>query len=217
MAVVPFSLMWSDLLILGLCWTVYGTAHSVLVAPSVAKWVKQWWGAAAAYYRLTYNVVSIVGLIPILWFSASIHVSPILEWVWPYTLIQYLCWALGILIFVLGMRAYDGRDFVGLRQVAAYRAGSHDMAPPVLTISGIHRVVRHPWYLALLLLLWARDVSAVTLVTNGVLTAYLFVGTHFEERKLVAAFGGSYREYQDTVSMFFPIKWLNHLVASTKT
>ena len=200
--------MWSDLITLGLCWTAYGTVHSVLAAPSAAERIKQWWGAAAAYYRLTYNVVSIIGLIPILWFSASIHVSPMLQWVWPYTLIQYLCWALGILIFVLGMREYDGREFLGIRQVAAYRAGSRDTSPPVLTVSGIHRVVRHPWYLALLLLLWARDVSAVTLVTNGVLTAYLFVGTYFEERKLVVVFGDSYRYYQETVSMFFPVKWL---------
>lgn len=200
--------MWSDLVTLGLCWVAYGTAHSILAAPFVAERMKQWGGAAAAYYRLTYNVLSIVGLIPVLWFSASIHVSPLLQWVWPYTLIQYLCWALGIFIFALGMRGYDGREFLGLRQVAAYRAGFPNASPPVLTISGIHRIVRHPWYLALLLLLWARDVSAVTLVTNGVLTAYLFVGTYFEERKLVTAFGDSYRHYQETVSMFFPVKWL---------
>tara|TARA_B100001971_G_C18263970_1_gene589906 strand:+ start:4738 stop:5367 length:630 start_codon:yes stop_codon:yes gene_type:complete len=208
--------MWSDLVTLGLCWAGYGTVHSVLAAPSVANWIKQCWGVAAAYYRLTYNVVSIVGLIPILWFSVSIHVSPILQWVWPYTLIQYLCWALGILFFALGMRGYDGREFLGIRQIASYRAGSCDTSSPVLTISGIHRVVRHPWYLALLLFLWARDVSVVTLVTNAVLTVYLFIGTYFEERKLVVMFGVPYRRYQETVSMFFPIKWLNQLVSSIK-
>ena len=205
--------MWSDLITLGLCWTAYGTMHSVLVAPSVATWIKQRWGFAAAYYRITYNLVSIVGLIPILWFSASIPVAPMLQWVWPYTLIQYLCWALGILIFALGMRQYDGREFLGIRQVAAHRAESCGTSSPVLTLSGIHRVVRHPWYFALLLLLWARDVSAVTLVTNMTLTAYLFVGTHFEERKLVTEFGDAYRHYQKDVSMFFPIKWLTHACA----
>ena len=204
-------------MILGLCWTAFGTMHSVLVSPTVANWIKQRGGVAAVYYRLTYNVVSIVGLIPILWFSASIHVSPILQWVWPYTLIQYVCWVLGIFIFALGMREYDGREFVGIRQVAAYRAGSRNVSPPVLTISGIHRVVRHPWYVALLLLLWARDVSAVTLVTNATLTAYLFVGTYFEERKLVTEFGDGYRRYQKDVSMFFPIKWITQLTHIART
>ncbi len=200
--------MCSDLVTLGLCWTLYGTVHSILAAPSIADRIKQWWGPTAAYYRLTYNAVSIVGLIPILWLSMSIHVSPMLQWEWPYTLIQYLCWALGILLFVLGMREYNGRDFLGLREAAASRAEFRDPSPPVLRISGIHRVVRHPWYLALLLFLWARDLSSVTLVTNGILTAYLFVGTYLEERKLVVAFGESYRQYQETVPMFLPIKWL---------
>tara|TARA_B100000315_G_C14586223_1_gene593157 strand:+ start:2415 stop:3041 length:627 start_codon:yes stop_codon:yes gene_type:complete len=207
--------MWSDLVILGLCWAGYGAAHSVLAAPFVVNWIEQWWGAAA-YYRLIYNVVSIVGLIPILWFSTSIHVSPILSWAWPYTLIQYLCLVLGILFFILGMRVYDGREFFGIRQIAAYRAGFSDAFSPVLTISGIHCVVRHPWYLALLLFLWARDVSPVTLVTNGVLTVYLFVGTYFEERKLLVMFGDSYRRYKETVSMFFPIKWISQLISSGK-
>ena len=200
--------MWSEFLILGLCWIAYGTVHSLLAAPTIADRIKHWWRAAAACYRLTYNLVSVVGLIPILLFSSSIQVSPMLQWMWPYTVIQYLCWGIGILFFVLGMREYDGREFLGIRQVTAYRTGSHDISPPVLTVSGIHRVVRHPWYLALFLLLWARDVSAVSLVTNGVLTAYLFVGTYFEERKLVEVFGEAYCRYQEEVSMFFPIQWL---------
>ena len=83
--------MWSDFLILGLCWIAYGTVHSLLAAPAIADRIKPLWGAAAACYRLTYDLVSVVGSIPILLFSSSIQVSPMLHWMWPYTVIQYLC------------------------------------------------------------------------------------------------------------------------------
>ena len=41
-----------------------------------------------------------------------------------------------------------------------------------------------------------------------ILTVYVVIGTHLEERKLVAEFGDEYREYQQTVSMLFPWKWI---------
>jgi protein-S-isoprenylcysteine O-methyltransferase Ste14 len=58
------------------------------------------------------------------------------------------------------------------------------------------------------LLIWARDLDAASLVVNGVLTGYVFVGTLLEERKLVEEFGEAYRDYQQRVSTFVPLKWL---------
>jgi protein-S-isoprenylcysteine O-methyltransferase Ste14 len=34
------------------------------------------------------------------------------------------------------------------------------------------------------------------------------VGAFLEERKLVRIFGEEYRDYQQKVSMFIPVKWL---------
>ena len=205
-----------DLLILGVCWIAYGAMHSILVTTPITTWVRQRWRAVSAYYRLTYNVLSVFALIPILLFSHSIHTTPILKWVWPYTCLQYLCWALGILLFILGMRHYDGKEFLGLKQISSYHKGLHTIENHTLSRGGIHRIIRHPWYLGLLLVLWARDVSSVTLTTNSMLTMYLFVGTYLEEQKLVMKFGSNYREYQKTVPMFFPTQWLNKLRHSQK-
>jgi protein-S-isoprenylcysteine O-methyltransferase Ste14 len=73
-----------------------------------------------------------------------------------------------------------------------------------LDTSGILGVVRHPWYAAGILIIWARPLDMAVLVTNAVLTTYLFAGTILEERRLVAEFGDVYREYQNRVPMFFP-------------
>jgi methanethiol S-methyltransferase len=42
------------------------------------------------------------------------------------------------------------------------------------------------------------------LAFNLGLTAYLFIGAYFEERKLVREFGEAYRGYQQRTPMFFP-------------
>ena len=40
------------------------------------------------------------------------------------------------------------------------------------------------------------------------MTIYVIIGTLLEERKLIAAYGHVYRDYQQKVSMFLPVKWL---------
>jgi protein-S-isoprenylcysteine O-methyltransferase Ste14 len=74
--------------------------------------------------------------------------------------------------------------------------------------SGVLGVVRHPWYVAVFILLWARDLDQAGITVSLVLSAYLVVGTLLEERKLVLEFGDKYRMYQRQVSMFIPLKWL---------
>ena len=74
--------------------------------------------------------------------------------------------------------------------------------------AGVLGVVRHPWYLAVFILLWARDLSLTEIMINMILSAYLVIGTFLEERKLVLEFGENYKLYQQRVSMFIPLQWL---------
>lgn len=50
-------------------------------------------------------------------------------------------------------------------------------------------MTRHPWYLAALIVIRLRELSAPAIVSNTLLSAYLIVGTFLEERKLRAEFG----------------------------
>jgi len=68
--------------------------------------------------------------------------------------------------------------------------------------------MRHPWYVAVFILLWASDQNRTGIIINLILSAYLVIGTLLEERKLVLEFGDCYRQYQDKVSMFIPVKWV---------
>jgi protein-S-isoprenylcysteine O-methyltransferase Ste14 len=63
------------------------------------------------------------------------------------------------------------------------------------------------------LLIWAGELDVAALVSNGVLTVYIVIGTLLEERKLVHEFGDAYRGYQGRVSMFIPLKWIRSRIA----
>ena len=77
--------------------------------------------------------------------------------------------------------------------------------------SGVLAVVRHPWYSGGILIVWARSLDAAAVLTNLVVCGYVVVGAILEERKLKAQFGRQYADYQQRVSMFFPIKWTGRL------
>jgi len=69
---------------------------------------------------------------------------------------------------------------------------------------GLLGIVRHPMYLAVIILLWCNTFTASEIVVNTVLTLYIIIGTRLEERKLVLEFGDLYIRYQQEVPMLIP-------------
>jgi protein-S-isoprenylcysteine O-methyltransferase Ste14 len=99
-------------------------------------------------------------------------------------------------------------QFLGIRQISQERSGNAMTESGEFDSSGVLGVVRHPWYLAVFILLWASDLSLAEIIINLVLSVYLVIGTFLEERKLVLEFGDKYKVYQRQVSMFIPLKWM---------
>ena len=75
--------------------------------------------------------------------------------------------------------------------------------------------MRHPLYLAVIVLIWAcPDMTADRLLFNVLWTAWIVVGTVLEEVDLIAELGDEYREYRRTVPMLIPwAKSTRHLHA----
>jgi protein-S-isoprenylcysteine O-methyltransferase Ste14 len=74
-----------------------------------------------------------------------------------------------------------------------------------LKIEGPYKVVRHPLYLFTIIFLILRPtMDLFYLVFLIFLIAYFYIGSFYEERKLVSAFGDRYREYQESVPRLFP-------------
>jgi protein-S-isoprenylcysteine O-methyltransferase Ste14 len=210
---------------LALVWIAWCVLHSVLVAGPVRRFLERWLGKRARAYRLLYNLFALVTLVPVFLFAWSVSGPADFDW-WGASLpVSVLLFLLSLALFRAGARAYDLSTFLGVRQLRNRRGGSATVTPggeagkPIPGGTGLHATggisrqgilgaVRHPWYTAGILLLWVGPKSAAGLVTAGVLTLYLVVGAHVEERRLVKDFGEEYRRYRREVSMFLPFRWV---------
>ncbi len=120
--------------------------------------------------------------------------------------------ALALIIWsVLALRTFDP---CGLRPIrASLRAGA-TVAPPALpfrakakefVIRGPFRWVRHPLYLAIIVLFWASPRMPLSRLELAVLwTAWTLVATLLEENDLRRDYGDEYRRYCARVPMLLP-------------
>ncbi len=198
----------AKLALLAIAWIAWCALHSGLIAPRVTSWASTRWGRWFAFYRLFFNVVSLAAIVPVGLYEASLRGDPLWAWGGPLRVAQVLVWVTCIALFYLGGRAYDFWEFLGLRQIANARADPDEIKPRRLVTKGVFGLVRHPWYAAVMMLIWSHDQDAASLVRNAVLTPYIVIGALLEERKLVAEFGDQYCQYQQQASLLFPWKWL---------
>ena len=190
-----------------LLWALWCTLHSTLIATPVTDYLEKKLGDRFRFYRLFFNAASLATLLPVVYYSVSIPQAPIFRWEGHLMIVKYLLLATSITLFVAGGRHYSMSQFLGIRQIRTGRANPALSEYDTFATSGILRAIRHPWYTASILVIWAGDISLSTLLINIVISAYFVVGTILEERKLLLEFGERYREYQKNVSMFIPYKW----------
>jgi protein-S-isoprenylcysteine O-methyltransferase Ste14 len=199
--------------ILALLLVVWCVAHSALISRPVTRYLEVRLGPVFRFYRLFFNIFSVLSFFPLYWFYRSLHSAPVFEWNGYLRIAQALLLGAGGLLFILGARHYNGGQFLGLRQIRERKSSRLLTESDDLDISGVLGVTRHPWYLGAILMMWARALDIAAIVANTVFTVYLVVGTYLEERKLVVEFGDRYRVYQNNVSMLFPVKWLRSFFA----
>lgn len=197
-----------EYLILIFIWVFWCTLHSFMISTSITNFLKSRLGSLYRFYRLLFNAVSIITIIPVLVYSYSVKSEILFRWEGLYIIFQAIIVVISFYFFYSGAKYYDGLQFLGIRQIKEDNLHKLLSQSGQLDTKGILCVTRHPWYLGSILIIWVRDLSHKTIVENLILVIYLIVGTILEERKLIAEFGDQYREYQKRVSMLFPFKWI---------
>ena len=201
---------YQDYILLSLLWMAYCVVHSALISVTVTDFLRRALGDRYRFYRLFFNIFSVGTLAPLLIYSHWGHwrTDLLVTWEGHMRIIQYGMIALAAILVLTCSRHYNMLQFLGIRQISQERSGNAMTESGEFDSSGVLGAVRHPWYLALLIVLWARDLNLVEITINMVLSVYLVIGTFLEERKLVLEFGEKYKLYQLQVSMFIPLKWL---------
>ncbi len=191
-----------------LLWVLWCALHSTLVTTTVTDYMRKKLGDWFRFYRLFYSALSLVTLIPLVYYSNSIQQEPFFRWEGYLAIVKYLMVVTSIFLFITGARHYSMSQLLGIYQIKTGRENRAASGYGTLDTSGILGGIRHPWYTAGILLVWAADLSLSNLLINTVISAYFVIGTFLEEKKLLLEFGERYREYQREVSMFIPYKWL---------
>ena len=183
-------------------WLFFGFVHSLTAATGFKSWATKKPGSfLAAHYRLVYNGLSVLTLLP----AVLIYVSAPTDYVGQWqgsVLIGLLLIGAGILLVGIALSGYDLREFVG------WPGGATQATQPNgFRQAGLLRYVRHPLYVGIIVALGGLFVYAptwTTLLLALLAISYIRTGIYFEERKLVAEFGAAYRDYQKRVPMLIP-------------
>jgi protein-S-isoprenylcysteine O-methyltransferase Ste14 len=202
-------------LILILLWMIWCALHSVLVSGGVTQFLRRRFPDVFRYYRLLYNLFAVASLVPVAVYSRSLQGAPLVAWQGAWKALPAVLGAGALSFFWAGARRYDFLQFLGLRQIRGEIGCSVLTTDCSLDTGGVLALVRHPWYSGALLVVWVRPLDLAAILTNLVVCGYLVVGAWLEERKLTAQFGAAYTDYQQRVSMFFPLKALARFLGRT--
>lgn len=191
---------------------VFALMHSVVASHGVKSHLQRLWPDIMPFYRFFYNLLSIIYLI--LWYifipppSYMIYKVP-----FPYAYPLLLIEILNLIAIYKAAQQFGSARFFGIPQILTYfRTGIRpeyfdEMRRGELVTRGIYRWVRHPLYTFSILLLMASPVMNTRLLTILIFGAlYFYIGSIFEERKLVDRFGETYKKYQQEVPRLIPWK-----------
>lgn len=192
-----------SMILLVVLWVLFFVSHSVLAANPVKAKAAVWLGNNYRFYRLFFNLLSLVflgGILLVLLYRQppnfmfqTGNVSMVLA---------SLLILIGGAISVMAFRNYDLKEFTGIKQIT--EKGQH---PSELVVKGLNAYVRNPLYFGLILFvlgLFFAQPTTMNLVSLLMVYAYLYIGVKLEEEKLLQEFGEPYRDYQSRVKMLIP-------------
>jgi protein-S-isoprenylcysteine O-methyltransferase Ste14 len=179
----------------------FGVVHSLLARDAAKSYLGRWVGSP--FVRIVYVWISGITLSLVLYFW-----QPLSGTLWQTH--GVLSWFLSIL-FVASIAGLiwttsfvDYADFLGIRTLLRI-SRNLPVKPPVFSAKGPYAHCRHPMYIFLMMALWIGPVMTYTAMEFAILaSAYLVIGTFFEERSLRKELGEIYDLYRANVPMWLP-------------
>ncbi|MBM4175091.1 MAG: hypothetical protein FJ213_02810 [Ignavibacteria bacterium] len=210
-----------DVLIILFLFTIFASIHSITASLKIKDYFKSRFGEKIAFYRLGYNLISILTLIIFWEFSPKPEVY-IYDLTPPWDIIIVIFQILSLIGFLWTFKYFDTMEFLGVNQLKRFYKGNpvtlYD-ENPTLNMTGPNRFSRHPLYLfAILFLAFRPYMSLFYFVFLISASVYFWIGSYFEEKRLLKYFPDEYPEYMKNVSRIFPIKHIKKLFSTaTKT
>lgn len=205
-----------DVLILLILFGLYGYLHSILASFRVKSFLRNQFGKYIAFYRLSFNFLALAGLY-LIWDYGPHPSLLIFELPSPYDLIIVGLQLLALAGVIWCFKYICFKEFLGLSQINRFLSNEYDENDlderMTFRVEGPYRFSRHPVYLFTILFLLLRPEMNLFYLTMFVsFVIYFYIGSVYEEKKLVEVFGEKYINYQKDVSRIFPFKLFGNLV-----
>ena len=181
-------------------WVLWCFLHSYLITTRTTVWFNKLLGGKSAYYRISYNLFSLITFLPLFYWQRTIS-GPIVIPLSPYLMIfKYIAMVFSVIVIAGSFVSFDIWEFFGTRQTQKKEKGQ------VIHKHGFYGVVRHPMYLGTFVFFTASMTDAPLPQFLGylILAIYVIIGTFREDRRLLRELGDIYREYQKEVPMILP-------------
>jgi len=191
-------------LVVVLMWVGFGVIHSVLISLHFTNWAKRVMGKYFAFYRLGYNLLSIVLFIVFLSITKTLDFELVINFIPPWTILQKVLLVTSGVVIIWAFLSYDPLEFIGIRQIMNIGHTRDTDQPRKITKRGLLGIVRHPMYFATIIFIWSLNSTRVDVLVHIILSIYILIGIWLEEKKLIKDFGYAYIEYQKDVPALVP-------------
>ncbi len=192
---------------------LFALVHSITVTGWFKHSCKSLFGDTfmRVWYRALYNAVSLVTAVVAVALirrvpDRSLWTAP--SWLW---LTMRATQVSGLAFGALAFQYLDTWEFMGFRQVWRFltrkkiEGNIEGLSGKELVTGGVYGLVRHPMYLAGIVIFTFNPHVTVNGVTISVLAdLYFLLGAFIEERRFLRTFGDRYREYRRRVPMLIP-------------
>lgn len=190
--------------------SLFCVSHSILASNKIKKAIQNRFGNLIAFYRAGYNFLSVTSLIIIYKMLPEIDLT-LYDLSNPYDLIIFFFQLISFIGFIWSTRYFSSGEFIGWSQIKRFRAGNYKSADidesSNLIIEGPYKYSRHPVYFFSIMFLIMRPVMTLTyFIIVVIFVVYFYIGSVFEEKRLIEKFGETYTNYQKTVPRIIPVK-----------
>ncbi len=196
-----------DVLIIFLLFAAYAGVHSVLASNRVKESFKKNFGNLIAFYRLGYNLLTIVSLYFIYELSPKPHVI-IYDLPKPFDMLILIPQFIALIGLFWAFKYICVKEFLGINQATRYfqkKYSSELDEEMTLVIGGPYKYSRHPiYFFSIMFLLFRPTMDLFYLTFFLLIVVYFYIGSYYEEEKLVRSFGEIYTRYQKSVPKIFP-------------
>jgi protein-S-isoprenylcysteine O-methyltransferase Ste14 len=199
-----------DILLIILAFALFGFLHSYLASYGFKKKLAKEAGTYIAFYRIIYNLTAIF------FFYLMYELLPrpdmiVYDLPTPWDFVVLIPQFVSLAGIIWTIKYFSSMEFLGINQAVRWFKGEYKTEELderlTLRIEGPYKYSRHPLYLFTILFLLFRPVMDIFYLTFFLcIVVYFYIGSFYEEKKIIETFGEEYLVYSKSVPRIFPLK-----------